>query len=58
VARERGPPLAVGKADKLARIDRQGKQTLRQRIETSFDTSQQRSHNDVRWGAVDDIAGI
>jgi hypothetical protein len=58
VARERGPPLAVGKADKLARIDRQGKQTLRQRIETSFDTSQQRSHNDVRWGAVNDIAGI
>ena len=58
VARERGPPLAVGKADTLARIDRQGKQTLRQRIETSFDTSQQRSHNDVRWGAVDDMVDI
>jgi hypothetical protein len=36
IARERGPPLAVGKADELARIDRDGKQTLRERIETSF----------------------
>ncbi len=52
VARERGPPLAVAKADELASIDRQGKQTLRQRIEHEFDTEQQRSYNDKRWGPV------
>jgi hypothetical protein len=55
VARERGPPLAVGKADELARIDRQGKQTLRQRIEAAFDTSRQRSYNDVRWGPIESM---
>ena len=53
IARERGPPLAVGKADELARIDRQGKQTLRQRIEDAFDTSRQRSYNEKRWGPVE-----
>ena len=50
IAGERGPPLAVSKADELASIDRQGKQTLRQRIEHEFDTTQQRSYNDLRWG--------
>ncbi len=55
VARERGPPLAVAKADELASIDRQGKQTLKQRIEHEFDTQQQRSYNDKRWGAVADM---
>ncbi|MFC7072510.1 DNA double-strand break repair nuclease NurA [Halovenus rubra] len=53
VARERGPPLAVEKADELARIDREGKQTLRQRIETTFETSRQRSYNDKRWGPIE-----
>ncbi len=53
VARERGPPLAVGKADELARIDRDGKRTLRKRIETTFETSRQRSYNDKRWGPVE-----
>jgi hypothetical protein len=52
VARERGPPLAVGKADDLASIDREGKRTLRQRIETTFETSRQRSYNDKRWGVA------
>jgi hypothetical protein len=55
VAGERGPPLPVGKADELARIDRQGKQTLRRRIEREFDTSQQRSYNDKRWNAVEEL---
>jgi len=50
VAGERGPPLAVQKADELARIDRQGKQTLRRRIEREFETDRQRSYNDHRWG--------
>jgi hypothetical protein len=53
VAAERGPPLAVQKADELARIDRQGKQTLRRRIEREFDTDRQRSYNDHRWGPTE-----
>jgi hypothetical protein len=53
IASERGPPTAVQKADELARIDRQGKQTLRRRIEREFDTSQQRSYDDRRWGATE-----
>lgn len=52
VARERGPPLAVGKADELASIDREGKRTLRERIETTFETDRKRSYNDKRWGPV------
>jgi hypothetical protein len=55
VAGERGPPLAVGKADELARIDRQGKQTLRRRIEREFDADQQRSYNDQRWGPAERV---
>jgi len=55
VAAERGPPLAVGKADELARIDRQGKQTLRRRIEREFETSRQESYNDRRWGAAEGL---
>jgi hypothetical protein len=55
VARERGPPLAVGKADELARIDRQGKETIRRRIEHSFDTDRQHDYNQKRWGAVESI---
>jgi hypothetical protein len=58
VAAERGPPLAVQKADELARIDRQGKQTLRRRIERSFDTDRQRSYNDRRWGPAERADGI
>ncbi|MFT4923110.1 MAG: hypothetical protein ACI8XM_002333 [Haloarculaceae archaeon] len=55
VAGERGPPLPVGKADELARIDREGKRTLRRRIEREFDTSQQESYNDKRWNAVEEL---
>jgi len=55
VASERGPPLAVGKADELARINRQGKQTLRRRIEREFDIDQQRSYNDRRWGPAERV---
>lgn len=53
VAGERGPPLAVGKADELARIDRQGKRTLRRRIEREFETDRQRSYDDKRWGLAE-----
>jgi hypothetical protein len=55
VAGERGPPLAVEKADELARIDRQGKKTLRRRIEREFDTAEQRTYNDKRWNAVEEF---
>jgi hypothetical protein len=55
VAAERGPPLAVGKADELARIDRQGKRTLRRRIEREFDTTEQETYNDKRWNAVEEF---
>jgi hypothetical protein len=55
VAAERGPPLAVGKADELARIDRQGKETLRRRIEREFETDRQERYDDKRWGAVEEL---
>jgi hypothetical protein len=58
VAAERGPPLAVQKADELARIDRQGKQTLRRRIEREFDTDRQRSYDDRRWGPAERVDGV
>jgi hypothetical protein len=55
VAGERGPPLPVGKADELARIDREGKRTLRRRIEREFDTDRQRTYDDKRWNAVEEL---
>ncbi len=55
IAGERGPPLAVGKADELARIDREGKRTLRRRIEREFDTGRQQSYDDKRWNAVEEM---
>ncbi|MEF8812893.1 MAG: DNA double-strand break repair nuclease NurA [Halovenus sp.] len=53
VAAERGPPRAVGKADALARIGREEKETLRRRIEREFDTDRQTGYNDKRWGVVE-----
>lgn len=50
VAAERGPPLAVAKADELARIGGDGKGALREEIEQRFDSEQQREYNDKRWG--------
>jgi hypothetical protein len=55
IAAERGPPRAVSKADELARISREGKQTLRRRIEREFDTSEQRRYNQKRWGAAESM---
>ncbi|MFC6864871.1 DNA double-strand break repair nuclease NurA [Halomicroarcula sp. GCM10025817] len=52
VAAERGPPLAVAKADELARIDRQGSEELTRRIEREFDTDREKAYDDERWGAV------
>jgi len=53
VAAERGPPAAVRKADELARIDRQGKRTLRRRIEREFEADQARTYDDKRWAALE-----
>jgi hypothetical protein len=50
VATERGPPMAVAKADELAHIDRQAKSQLRTRIEDEFDADRQREYDDMRWG--------
>ncbi|WP_372479421.1 DNA double-strand break repair nuclease NurA [Halomicrobium sp. HM KBTZ05] len=51
VAAERGPPLSVAKADELARIGRDEKAALREKIESQLDSDRQREYNDVRWGA-------
>jgi hypothetical protein len=52
VAAERGPPKAVGKADSLASIDRQGKETLKDRIEREFETERRRDFDEQRWGLL------
>ena len=51
VAAERGPPAAVHKADTLARISREEKQSLRRTFERSMDTEKRRTYDDVRWNA-------
>ena len=49
VAAERGPPLAVHKADELARIGRNEKESLRQTLEAEFQSERDRTYDDVRW---------
>ncbi|PSP80480.1 nuclease [Halobacteriales archaeon QS_1_68_20] len=53
IAAERGPPLAVRKADDLARISRDEKESLRTTLERQFDSERHRSYDDVRWDDVD-----
>ncbi len=53
VAAQNGPPLAVQKADELARISRQEKRALQQQLEDTFDTGRQREYDDVRWDSVE-----
>ena len=56
VAAERGPPLAIRKADALARISRDEKESLRSRLEREFDTERDRTYDDVRWpGGVEEF---
>ncbi|WP_246998595.1 DNA double-strand break repair nuclease NurA [Halosolutus gelatinilyticus] len=50
VAIAHGPPLIVEKADELARISNSEKRSLRETLETQFDTSRDRSYDDHRWG--------
>ena len=49
VAAERGPPLAVHKADELARIGRNEKESLRRTLEGEFRSERDRTYDDVRW---------
>jgi hypothetical protein len=50
VAAERGPPAAVAKADRLARIDRQSTESLRNALADAFETDVVRNYDDRRWG--------
>ncbi|MFB6146797.1 MAG: DNA double-strand break repair nuclease NurA [Halobacteriaceae archaeon] len=49
VAAERGPPLPVRKADRLARIGRQEGASLIDRLESALDSAEDRSYDDQRW---------
>jgi hypothetical protein len=49
VAAEAGPPLAVRKADELARIGRDEKESLRTQLEREFHSERDRTYDDVRW---------
>ena len=50
VATTRGPPAAVGKADELARISANETAALRRKFEERFDSEQQATYDDQRWG--------
>ena len=53
VAARNGPPMAVEKADELARISRQEKGALERQLEETFESGQQRVYDDVRWEGVE-----
>ena len=50
VAVSGGPPTVVEKADELARIGNAEKESIRERFEDAFETSQDRTYDDHRWG--------
>ncbi|GAB7009267.1 DNA double-strand break repair nuclease NurA [Halorubrum trueperi] len=50
VATTRGPPESVSKADELARIAATEKAALRRKFEERFDSDQQATYDDLRWG--------
>ncbi|WP_439027412.1 DNA double-strand break repair nuclease NurA [Haloarchaeobius sp. DT45] len=49
IAAEGGPPLAVAKADELARISRDEKGALTETLEETFDARRTRDYDDTRW---------
>ncbi|ADD05833.1 NurA domain protein [Natrialba magadii ATCC 43099] len=49
VAVSHGPPTIVEKADELARISATEKRSLRETLESQFETSQRRTYDDHRW---------
>ncbi|MFC4436604.1 MULTISPECIES: DNA double-strand break repair nuclease NurA [Natrialbaceae] len=50
VAVAHGPPTIIEKADELARISSSEKRSLRETLETRFETSRDRNYDDHRWG--------
>jgi hypothetical protein len=53
VAARQGPPLAISKADSLARIGAAEKASLIEKIGDSFGSSRARSYDEGRWGLFD-----
>jgi hypothetical protein len=54
LALQRGPPLAVAKADELARITRDEKSGLTEALERELAAQRTRTYDDVRWGELAD----
>ncbi|WP_435319397.1 DNA double-strand break repair nuclease NurA [Haloarchaeobius sp. TZWSO28] len=50
IAAQGGPPLAVAKADELARISRDEKRALTETLEETFQARRTRDYDDTRWG--------
>ncbi len=50
VAVAHGPPTIVEKADELARIGTAEKRSLRETLEEAFETTEDRTYDDHRWG--------
>lgn len=50
IAAHEGPPIAVAKADELARISAAEKASLRRRFEEKLDSDRLRSYDGQRWG--------
>jgi len=46
----RGPPLAVAKADELARIGREEKAGLTEALERELAADRVRTYDEARWG--------
>ena len=51
VACEQGPPSAIAKADELARIGRAETRSLVEKLEETFESREDRTYDDERWGA-------
>lgn len=50
IAAERGPPRAIAKADRLARISRGERRSLRDVFANAWETDLDRTYDDRRWG--------
>jgi len=51
IATRGGPPLAVSKADSLAKIDASSKRSLVEKMSEALDSRATRTYDDDRWGA-------
>ncbi|WP_458209563.1 DNA double-strand break repair nuclease NurA [Haladaptatus sp. NG-SE-30] len=50
IAVNRGPPLAIQKADSLARIGTNERRSLIEKLEATFESKEDRTYDDKRWG--------